>query len=752
MDKFYDGINGSACESLLTATPFKQELRERFGNNLTEELFFKKLYTERSRDPNYEEENSRFEEKIKRAWSETENRYSKVSMLHIAGYAGCGKTTFIHHLLLEQHMEPEEYEVIDYESCTYASEPFKYRIAASLFSIQEKQSLLEYFIEVANERLFFLNRFYDQAPALKKLSEMIQGEKKPDTKMAYISLLDRFENECLSQAENRKKGKEDFLSFLLFLELILLVYGRLTRKNLRPMVLLIDNADSLSDLSEEAVLHAAIYEFENDCNYFFAWNNDNDTVYRNMCVADALKETKWILIFTTRIATSRRYASLKPDWEKINGWISVEFPPNYYEHQEIISHRIQYYLSVEEEDSEISKELRRIGSLSEIAYQNYNFKRLFNGNYRCCVEKICQIVNTIPERQIKELERLFEEKSDSKDAAEGANAYFLYLILSVFKTNGIYKNTLNLNPIRRTGKVSLSRMILTILREKGDRCSLLDVLELLTPVGYEPEAICRQVWNLCEVSRRYGWRRLLTFDVIVPADYDALKDEADKYKSGNRTFTDYSELVICTAGQAYMEFVIPHFEFMLSRHETAPGQNATMMKLPLFDSSSEHNISKQPRVVRYRFEEKIENVYKDVVCCCNNSVLFADAVQKQFHIHDRGFYINNTYYNYHPVGWDHDVGPKQSYESRLIYRHVSYIEKYRCYILKKRKSLPLEQRVEINRKLVEWIVKYLRLYQDPYKCYQTDAQDKAAKRLLELAGKIRNSGYRDFSTRIEINN
>lgn len=127
---------------------------------------------------------------------------------------------------------------------------------------------------------------------------------------------------------------------------------------------------------------------------------------------------------------------------------------------------------------------------------------------------------------------------------------------------------------------------------------------------------------------------------------------------------------------------------------------------------------------------------------------FADKIQKHYHI-TRGEYINSTYYNYHPVSWDH-VGPKQSYESRLIFRHVGYIEKYRCYLLNTQKELPVVQRADINRRLVSWIVKYLKLYMNPYKCYQTEGQTRAAESLLALAKKISDSQFTDFTTRIEL--
>ena len=580
--------------------------------------------------------------------------------------------------------------------------------------------------------------------------EILLAGKDTVTENSYRILLELFENHYINVQKDNRTAKREFVSFLLFLEFILLLFDRFRETIDNPMFLVIDNADSLSDPSEESLLLEAIKEFVNDCNYFFGWNLENDGVFNNKKVSTVLKKTKLSMFFTTRIATIRKYESLSPDWEKIDGWVSIRFPTHYYDHKEIIDHRINYFLGMEEPVSELAENLQLIKKLSEIAYHNYNFMRLFNGNYRVCIDKICSVLNMVQKRNVIELLDLYAERSMNPDAIEGANGYFLSMILTIFKNDDVYTDVLNLSPCRKDGTISLSRIVITILREKGDRCSLLDLLELLTPIGYNAIRVCTQLWNLSEVSRTHGWRRLLLFDVIVPSSLEELKKQAINYDCGDKNIANYSELVICTAGQAYMEFVVPHFEFMLSRHELGVGTSAHSRYQPLFARSSEQNISNNRGKILYRFDKKIEWVYKDVEDCCYNSVTFAERVQKYFNI-NRGEYINSTYYNYHPVGWDHDAGLKQSYESRLIFRHVGYIEKYRNYLLSKRKELPFEHRVDINQRLVSWIVKYLKLYKNSYKCYQTEAQNTAVDALFALVEKIRDSHFTDFTTRIELN-
>ena len=170
---------------------------------------------------------------------------------------------------------------------------------------------------------------------------------------------------------------------------------------------------------------------------------------------------------------------------------------------------------------------------------------------------------------------------------------------------------------------------------------------------------------------------------------------------------------------------------------------------PLFASSSENYYKNKKGQNTYMFEQKIDTVFNDTKDCCYNSKQFSEEVMKAFKI-DRGVFIQSTVFNYHTVGWDREVGPKQSYESRLIFRHIGYIEKYRMYLLEKHHYDDQQTKSEINKSLVTRIIKYLKLYQNPNLCFQTESQNKAAAELLEIARKIEKKGFIDFDTRIEL--
>ena len=747
MEKFYGNINSIKSEYLLKATPYCRDTTVNFDHNLDVETFFDHLYTPRSEESIFKSENDSFDNRIDYAMRDLENEYAKVSMIHIVGYAGCGKTTYIHNLLwkLKERKESvKSYSVIDYEGSLRAEEPL-IECVCRLINNYDITSLLDYLDAVAKKQLFDITRFRNCILYLNNFSsglyDLVSDSTVIYNNQTLKNYIEEFENII----------GDDFLYFLFLLDLILLLYERFLSEDNDPMILVIDNTDSMSNLSEETKLLPVLKKFVNDCNYFFGSNLENTNVFHNNSIESICRQTKLLIIFTTRVVTFQRYEIIAPDWENINGWVSINLPEHYYNQKDVICNKINYYLYLEKnnEKSKAIKELRLLRKMAGIAYHNYTFMRLFNGNVRICIERFCAIINSYPNKLINEMLALYDYSNAIPEAVDGFNGFFLSLILHDFKNNNIYEQKLNLSPCRRDGTISLSRIILTILREKGDRCSILELFNLLIPLSFDSAEICKTVWNLCETGRSI-WRRLVIFDLIVPRTLEDLLSQAALYKNEDFDIEKYSELVICTAGQTYMEVIVPHFEFMLSRHERGLEYLQSDRYQPLFSESSEKKVVISKGKELWRFEIKMDWVYEDVKDCCYNSFRFAETVMNTFHI-TKDEYIKSSFFNYHKVGWDGDVGSKQSYESRLIFSHIGYIERYRRYILKKNRNNGIQYLVDINKRIVDRIVNYITLYQDNSQCFQTDIQNSAASELLRLAKKIQGAYYADFDTKIQLN-
>lgn len=736
MNNFYGDIKKINCKYLLEATPYRIDPKVNFSHHLSEEVFFNYLFKEASSGVNYKE-NELFNRKIVDALKDVENEYAKVEMIHIAGYGGCGKTTFIRHLLWNLNKQSGlTYEVVDYEGVNTAEDPLLDRVAHRL---KTYNSILftKFICSVANEEILNMNRFHNCLDQMVQLADYL-NENKDSDEFSVKSYLK-------SQIKLFKKT-EEFLSYLLTLDFVMLLYGEAQEETNESFIILIDNVDSLSDLHEESMLICAIKDFVTNCNFFFGQNIDCKGIFEGKKMRQLIEKTKLVFFLTTRIATIKRYKELYPDLENLYGWNSATMPEHYYDHRGIIDIRIDYYISQEKGvESDTVKELVRIRRLAEVAYSNSNFKRLFNGNIRFCVERLCDIVAQYDSTGIvQQCLDLYKMRNKIPEAVSGANGMLLAMVLTEFKNNGVYRDKLHLSECKQDDEVSLSRMILTVLREKGGRCSMLELYNLLSPF-FAIDDITTETWSLNESSRQI-WRRLVLFNVKFPTDSIQLHSQGQAYKNNNVEITDYSEVDMCTSGNAYIEFVVPHFEFMLSRHNHSVELFADKKRQPLFAESSEAVINADN--LKYRFEKKINWVYLDVKDCCYNSVHFSDKICAYYGI-SRDDYVNNTVYNYMAQAQDGTARFKQSYESRLIFSHIGYIERYRRYLLKKHSKENEAYLVDVNERIIRFIKKYLALYKNEETCYQTESQDKAAKELVEAILKIEKSGYRDFTTKIE---
>lgn len=176
MSRFYGDINKVRCKYLLEATPYRIDPMVNFSNRLSEKEFYEHLFQRASTGTNYKE-NDLFEKKILDAIKDMGNEYSKVEMIHIAGYGGCGKTTFVRHLLWKMYEnDSTSYDVLDYEGSQTAADPILNKISNRLYALQ-KSTFWEFLEKSANEEIFNMNRFQFCVRQLSRLILTILREK-----------------------------------------------------------------------------------------------------------------------------------------------------------------------------------------------------------------------------------------------------------------------------------------------------------------------------------------------------------------------------------------------------------------------------------------------------------------------------------------------------------------------------------------------------------------------------------------------
>lgn len=743
MNKFYgDNIDKILPEYLLEATPFSNESRINFSKQLKAEEFFRTMYADgQSKEP----ENALFDKQIENALKDVDNIFAKVDLIHVAGYAGCGKTTFVRHLIWKHFGETALNEnLIDCEGQTDIPELYRSILAKKICSdVMNGGNNLNLLQEVGQFHLAKFGR--ETIGALRILLDQINQKRDHMTESSVKKLLR--EQECFFQKS------EQYIYYLLVVYFIWEFSSRTLYNFERPVIILFDNVDSLSDISIEKVFVMTLKRFINDCNYFFGLNMDNSEKYGQEKVSTLVRKAKFCCFLTTRLITIKKYFELDPDFEKVYGWISLDMPEHYYSHIEILSKRVNYYKCIESaKQSNAIQRLEEILAFATIAYRNNIFKRLFNGNLRFCIGALCKMVDCYSgTKLIEESNQIYSQKYFSNEmqgeANEGSTGILLSILLNYFKEAGVFTDKLHLSECQPDDKISLSRIILTILREKGGSSNFFDILLLLNPL-FTIEEICGTIYDLSE-AKRDTMRRMLTCDIMLSKTKDEFIKCGKCLLKDSDSELQHGEISLCISGQTYLDYVVPHFEFMLSRHKLDYDFIKNYNYHPLFSQSSERIIGNHHSEQMFVFERKIDWVYEDVRDCCINSISFSKRVMETYKM-DRNTYINSSYFNYRTTGRDGSHGYRQSYESRLIFSHIGYIERYRRFLLFKHQNQQTEYLQEINKRLVNRIERYLKLYKNETLCFQTASQDKAAEFLLDQIETIASCGYKDFLTKIEI--
>ena len=765
MSNFYgNNIDEIPEDCLLQATPFVKDTRYNFDGELKPDYFFKHLYKEciKSTEKDREEakridnENDLFNKKIDDALGCLNNRFSRIDAIHIAGYGGCGKTTFLRHRLWELKRSHLDYVFIDFEGTKVVEQALLESIQDSLReNFREKASYLH---KISMGKIFSFSSFENIEELFNKVAKKLW--------LLRNNHIDPFNYNFIRDIKNIKgisADGETYAYLLLVINFFLLVWRGIEIDDNISLVLVYDNVDSIEDDKQESILLSSMVEFINDCNYFINANVTSSIEYNGVLVGDAIKRIKFLFLLTTRVVTGRRYAVVAPDLERVPGWYSLSMPEHYYDHFAIINKRVDYYIEHEpnSEQKEIIQALIKIRDLSDALYRTNSFKRIFNGNVRYCFMTLLALNNNYADTGL--VDRCIELKTQSpgiRGAHAGASGIALSLLLDYFKKEGVYEDKLHLSACKRDYKVSFSRLVLTFIREKGNRCSLVDLYECLIPY-FNEEKFSRDIFALSE-SKRDVWRRLITFGNVFPKNDRELDAQLKDLQNGKRDRESFSELYLCLSGMAYLDFVIPHFEYMLSRHNNALGTMRNFNYWPLFAENSLNVINEKANDTeeKYLFERKIKWVYRDVSDCCDNSVYFAQKVCEE-NDYTRSSYLEDSKLNYTSFGDNGETSMPQSYESRLIFGHVSYIERFRQYImyqLKEKAKLKSgddladfnRERRDVNRRLVVIIKKYLELYSNDAKCFKTPRQSVAHGKLMEFIDKIERTDYKDFDTIIEL--
>ena len=223
----------------------------------------------------------------------------------------------------------------------------------------------------------------------------------------------------------------------------------------------------------------------------------------------------------------------------------------------------------------------------------------------------------------------------------------------------------------------------------------------------------------------YYWTHLITFDNIATYDPESLLNKIEDHV--NRELDDEGSeddalVRITFAGMYYLKSMCNHFEFFASRFcdNTYPlFYSINTEKIPNDDDRSDWR-------GKYHFEYIIGTIYNEVAKCCQELQRINLLAMEYFNVSDVKSLKNK---NYTYAG--------QFHEERIIHQHISYIDAYRLFLINGKYSTNPK---DVNRILVGYIEKYIKLLRWEEEYYGKKSVDLSRK-YLECIKHIKESDY-----------
>ena len=244
-----------------------------------------------------------------------------------------------------------------------------------------------------------------------------------------------------------------------------------------------------------------------------------------------------------------------------------------------------------------------------------------------------------------------------------------------------------------TDLTSLSRLILTYISNttaQNGEIKPVSTLNIFQEFGdlYTGDEICNCLANMLARDKTYTWRRPIFYHKHALDDDEnietALKKQWDYSISiDKKSYTKYTELLLCECGQAYLERLTSEFEFFSNRLQN--------------NHKSIYSISDIKEI-----EYIINSVYNAVKNCYDNMILFRELYMNKKNI------SCCTKYMEAPIHPKTNNGNPQLHTERIIFSHIAYLEHCRTYHLSQITN-PDEWHC-FNNTFVKYIKNYLELF------------------------------------------
>lgn len=656
----------------LKASPLESGERSKLDKVLSNDMYYNYLY---ANSKNADDLIAEIKKKIV-----TEDTHNFI----LSGYKGCGKSTFVGYFLrniesrslvikFDDHWEPREgiyqnivmflYEKIFHDilpsnnesPCVIAD---KY---IEIFHNNMNGDFIESNIDLHDYFTFFTHKL-KYAVRLRRKDNFNKNE-------VRTALIDHV------KAHIKSGSISNIMMLLVFWD----VADRIVH-NINPKCCIVfENLDVIYNTEDVPKLVENVIAFRNNIDKI-----TESIYYQGVPLCDPTQD--YTLIFVMRETTKAEFLNSIGHFSdgkiRFKHFMAIS---EVYDVYDIISERYNYLESVKEQyvnSTNFSLLLKTVESIKIILTDPIVRKRvfaIFNNDYRTCVEAFKRFCFSDP-KILTSYNVLKQIPGDDNWPTFGYRSIIYRRIFNDFVKDVFFERVrkfeYSISDNGKIGSINLDRMILLYLNNSKNIMSS----EELKERGYIPlnvlyievlkfcknsETIVEAIWNMYDLQNTEMWNHLVTFDDVKHISLEELQMEMDAVIQKNKN-THFAKIKITLAGQVYLNYILPHFEYYAARSNLGDGYS-------LFCLSAEKlcKISKIESIIK---EER-----KEVINCCKRLFLFfSDVFGKLDEFKGENFL--DTKFASIKVSQTQKSVSRMYHCEKIIYSNIGYIDSFRFFV------------------------------------------------------------------------
>lgn len=692
MDIRYDNVQfeellmDSDVRYYLKASPLEAGERSRLDNALTEDYYYEHLYAHSN------EAETVIEDIL------TKIRRDDVHNFILAGYKGCGKSTFVRYFLkktdirhriinLDDHWEPDKGIINNLVS--YLDR----LIEDDLFprNGQEPCRTVKKYIELfcSNDENKYRLRGIDTENYLIYFGDKIEYTLLLSQSQQNVELRKYFETDIKihvlkgAEANGIRLGAtiSNVLTLILFWDIAYRIANNLPEK----CCVVFENLDVIYNSVDVPKFAENVVAFRNNVDKLVPTLSYHEDLLPS-------PTQDYILIFVMRETTEGEFCTYIEHFS--DG--KVFFQPytdisNIYDIHAIVSKRADWLADLSEKNphfihhENIKQIRRRIGLILELLGDLHLRKRLFgffNNDYRTFVE-VLSAFNLEDSKFFYACEKLLAVKANDEDdwSAFGYRSVVYREIFNIFVKEGYINRLRNFEYSERSNKeirsINLDRMILLYLsnsvtdrmvdedKKEWQFVSLDKLFSEILKFCKNSDSIVDALWQMYDMRRESKWNHLITFENMREISHKELQSELKAYQKGTIGI-EFGRVKITLAGENYLNHVLPHFEFYAARAEAGCGHS-------LFAFSAEEwcNLG----VINDIFKEQ-RKVIRD---CCSRLYRFFTDIFSMLPEYKGDAYLQSDFAAI-KYSTTRKAISKMYHCERIIHSNIGYVNRLRFYV------------------------------------------------------------------------